>query len=92
MAPLSEGSIDIDQGNPQGWTPLIVASGMDYSRAVRILLNKGANVSIMTDGGVTALLLSAQKGHLEANTSGGSATPLHLAAEYGHSEVMSMLI
>ena len=58
MAPLSEGSIDIDQGNPQGWTPLIVASGMDYSSAVRILLNKGANVSIMTDGGVTALLLS----------------------------------
>ena len=104
MALLSGGSIDIDQGTPEGFTPLMIASGFGHSGAVRILLNKGANVSIVGDNGATALHLSTQKGHLatskmlvnkganlEAATTDG-VTPLHMVAEDGYSEVMRVLI
>ncbi len=47
MALLSDRSIDIDQVDPHGGTtPLMIASGMGHSHIVRILLKKGANVSI----------------------------------------------
>ena len=104
VALLSDGSIDIDQGNQHGWTPLMLASGKGHSHVVRILLNKRANASIVAGGGITALHASAGEGHLavckmlvnaganvEAATTEG-VTPLHMAAEYGHCEVMSMLI
>ena len=104
MALLSGGSIDIDQGTPEGFTPLMIASGFGHSGAVRILLNKGANVSIVGDNGATALHFSTQKGHLatskmlvnkganlEAATTDG-VTPLHMVAEDGYSEVMRVLI
>ena len=104
MALLSDGSIDIDQGNQHGWTPLMLASGKGHSHVVRILLNKRANASIVAGGGITALHASAGEGHLavckmlvnaganvEAATTEG-VTPLHMAAEYGHCEVMSCLL
>ncbi len=105
MALLSDGSIHIDQGNMNGGTPLMIASFKGHSGAVRILLKKGANVSIPADYGLTALHISAKQGHLavsrmlveagadlEAATSDLGDTPLHMAAERGHHEVMSMLI
>ncbi len=106
LALLSDGSIDVDQGNPQFWgcTPLMMASMQGHSSAVRILLNKSANLSKEADNGFTALHCSAEGGHLavtkmlvearadlEAATDAGD-TPLHLAAERGHHEVMSVLI
>ena len=55
-AQLSDGgSIDIDQGDPYGRTPLTMASRYGHLDIVRILLDKGANVSIAADGGATAL-------------------------------------
>lgn len=54
IALFSKGSIDIDQGTPGGETPLMLASMMGHEPVVRILLSKGANVSIES-GGITAL-------------------------------------
>lgn len=61
---LSSGSIDIDHTDPNGWTPLIFASVKGNKGVVRALLDKGANVSIAGDDGLTALLASVQYGHL----------------------------
>ena len=105
VALLSNGSIDIDQQEPQGATPLMLAAYNGFLRVVRILLNKGASVSIGGDDGVTALNLSAGEGHiavsealikagadLEAKNSLKGATPLHFAAVEGHSKVMRALV
>lgn len=104
MALLVKGSIDINQGDPQGYTPLMCAAVNGFSRIVRLLLDKGANVALVPDEGATALHASAQDGHvtvtkmlveagasLEAKSHQG-ATPLHMAAGNGHSGVMRVLI
>ena len=104
IAALSKGKIDIDQGDPMGWTPLMFAAQEGHSLVVRILLGRRANVSIADYGGVTALHLSAQHGHLavtvdlakagavlDAKDSKGG-TPLHMAAQCGHSGVIAALI
>lgn len=64
MALLSAGSFNIDQGNPRGVTPLMYAAQEGHSRVARILLDRGANVSIAKDGGFSAVHVSAQNGHL----------------------------
>ena len=105
VALLSSGLIDIDQGNPMGATPLMCAAFHGHSQVVGILLNKGANVSLVDEYGATALHLSAQEGDLsvsemlieagadlEGKTSKNGGTPLHLAATNAHSEVMKALI
>ena len=100
---LSEGSINIDQGDPKGMTPLMIAVEKNHSHIVRILLSRGADVSIEA-GGTTALHIAGYCGHLaaavglikagaEVDACGvGGYTPLHLAAEYGHTEVVVALI
>ena len=58
VALLSSGAVDIDQGDQNGFTPLMFASVLGHSGVVRILLHKGANASMVADGGCTALHLS----------------------------------
>ena len=102
---LSTGSIGIDQGDPQGYTPLTIAASRGYSCVVRILLDEGASVSFVGRDGFTALHRSAMKGHvavtkmligagadLEAKDSPGGDTPLLVAAYEGHFDVMRALI
>lgn len=101
---ISLGSINIDQGNPEGVTPLMMASERGHSRVVRAMPKRGADVSIAADGDATALHLSANNGHLAVTvdlTKAGAdleartfedATSLHLAAQVGHSDVMAALI
>ncbi|CAM9339061.1 unnamed protein product [Ectocarpus sp. 12 AP-2014] len=101
---LSRDPIDVNQGDSAGCTPLMLATTNGHPRVVRILLNHGANMSIVDDAGSDALLKSAIVGHsavtktlvkagahLEATDING-ATPLHLAATCGNSEVMRVLI
>lgn len=91
---VSKGTIDIDQGDPKGYTPLMRASFMGYPDVARILLNRGGSPSLAGDDGCTALHYSAQQGHLaitkmlveagadlEAISSVVNHTPLHLAAK-----------
>ncbi|CAM9660104.1 unnamed protein product [Ectocarpus sp. 4 AP-2014] len=95
---------DIDQLNPEGWSALMFAGQNGCPQVTRILLNKGADVSVVGDAGFSVLHIAAQNGHLavarlfmeagadlEATTPGGR-TPLHKAADEGHSEVMTALI
>ncbi|CAM9165699.1 unnamed protein product, partial [Ectocarpus fasciculatus] len=98
-------SIDINEGAQYGWNPLMLAAWRGSSRVVRILLNKGASVSVVADDGHTALHFSTQDGghpavtkmlikagaDIEAVTSEG-LTPLHLAADAGCWEVAQVLI
>ncbi len=103
-AALASGSIDIDQGDPKGFTPLMIAAASGDSRVASILQRRGANVSIVSDGGFTALHFSAQQGRLDVTkllVKAGAVidavddrgfTPLHMAADRGHWEIMSALI
>ncbi|CAM9607045.1 unnamed protein product, partial [Ectocarpus fasciculatus] len=75
------------------------------SRVVRILLDNGAKINLVADGGFDALSRAAMGGHLgvvkalltaganlEGITASLSVTPLHLAVAFGHTEVVSELI
>ncbi|CAN0019540.1 unnamed protein product [Ectocarpus sp. 4 AP-2014] len=104
LALLSGGSVDIDQGDPHGWTPLMFATAQGHSRTVRVLLDVGADASMVGENGATALIIAAQRGHLEAAEMLAEAgayleavtpqgfTPLHLAAYEGYPNVMRALI
>lgn len=82
----------------------MLATERGHSRVAKTLIEKGANVSVVGDGGFTALLASAQSGQqtiakmlvkarasLESADIDGS-TPLHIAAQGGHSGVMRVLL
>ena len=104
VALLWRGSPDINQGTPEGRTPLVFGAMNGYLSIVRILLNKGAHVLIRDDEDFTALHLSAMFGHLDVTTllvdagadleakSCRGHTPLHIAAQEGHLEVVAALV
>lgn len=101
---LSSGSISVNQIDPEGWTPVMVAADRGFSRIVRVLMDNGAEVSVSARDGNTALISAAQRGHLavvqmllegkanvQAVTSQGF-TALHVAAADGHSKVVKALL
>ncbi|CAM9872799.1 unnamed protein product [Ectocarpus fasciculatus] len=88
-----------------GWTPLMAAAYQGHSQVVGILLNKGADFSIVDKWGDTALITSALYGHVavtrmlvnagaDLETAGlrGGWTPLMAAAYKGHSQVVGILL
>lgn len=101
---LSSGSIDINQGTPEGVTPLTIAALNGFSRIVRVLLDKGANVSITDAKGSTALHHCAGGGHsevvgvlIEAGANPNSrrldgGTPMYMAALYGQLDTVKVLL
>lgn len=103
LALLATGSIDVDQSDSIGWTPLMGAANGGYAHVVRVLLSAGASMSRTNDSGNTALHVSAQQGHLavtkmlvEARTNleavdCGGFTPLHYAADQGRWRVVRFL-
>lgn len=101
---VSTGSIDIDEGGPQGFTPLMIAAKLGHARLAKALLIEGASISILSDGGASALTLSVDNGHVaaarvlleagadpETKTAEGY-TLLHVAVDRGHSHVTKLLI
>lgn len=102
---LSRRVIDINQGDPNGNTPLMYATLFNHPHIVRILLDNGAHASVADKEGDTAVHISAREGRLavtkilvragadlSAKSSQFGTTPLQQAAQAGHLEVMSVLI
>lgn len=101
---LSRGSIDVNQVDPDGWTPVMVAAERGFASIVRVLVDNGADVSTQAREGTTALISSAQRGHLAVVQTllAGKANPraathegftaLHVAASDGHSRVVKALL
>lgn len=55
LAVLAGGTVDIDQRDPAGITPLMMAACKGYSHIVKVLLETEANVSMVDDDGMAAL-------------------------------------
>ena len=104
VAALNSG-FDIDQGDTLGFTPLMFAAVNGNPHVVRVLLNRGANVSIVAGRMVGPVLHhAAAEGHVsivEMLIKAGAdvdwmspvtGTPLHLAVEAGNAEVARALI
>jgi ankyrin repeat protein len=85
-------------------TPLHSAARFGASSAVKFLLEKGADVSVMDESGNTALhlasifghgdivnLLIGQEAEVDALNTEGQA-PLHLASRYGNPECIKLLL
>lgn len=102
---LSAGWIDVNQGDPGGWTSLMIACLNGQSAVIRVLLDHDADKEIVRQhSGFTALLFAAHHGHhkitkmlLDAGADPDYAAPhgstsLHLAAEKGHSRVIRCLL
>ncbi|MCO5597637.1 hypothetical protein L7F22_051718 [Adiantum nelumboides] len=89
----------VNVGDEEGWTALHSAVSSGHLSIVEILLQAGADVSSVTNGGRTALHYAASKGRLklaevliahESNVNEKDqfgCTPLHRAASAGHSNV-----
>lgn len=102
---LSSGSFDIDEVEPEiGFSALMLAAGAGHARVVKIILDHGADTSIVSPGGCTAVHLSAQEGHVAATTmlinagadleavDNEGVTPLHMAAHSGDWRVIRSLV
>eukprot|EP00903_Cladosiphon_okamuranus_P022139 g20360.t1 len=104
VAILSSEPFDIDESDPQGFTPLMHAAFAGHTDVTRVLLNRGANVFITEDQGATALFFSVQQGHLDVArllVQAGSDvetrsiighTPLFKAAMKGYTEMARVLV
>jgi len=60
----STGSIDINAGTSEGFTPLMISSVKGFPRVTRVLLNRGADTSVV-DELFTELHMSSREGWLE---------------------------
>ena len=89
-----------------GWTPLHLAAFFGHTRAVRLLVERGADPHAVSRNPTanTPLHAAAVRGHHDAaavliakgadvnRPAGGGWTPLHLAAGSGHAELATLLI
>ncbi len=59
---LIAAGVDVNQGDSDGWTPLMAAAGGGHTAIVEKLLAAGANVNAQTTFGLTPLMAAAAKG------------------------------
>lgn len=102
---LSKASIDVNEPNTKGFTPLIMASQEGHHHVVAMLIEHGARLTAAASGDkATALMMAAQNGYviitkllidagaeLDASNKYG-ATALQLAADGGYIGVVEILI
>jgi ankyrin repeat protein len=106
MKRLVAAKADVNLVADDGWTPLIQAMYAEPAEAVpmaQVLLQAGADASIVNGEGNSALMLAADrdipalipalvKGGANINERGRDGTPLVVAAEKGHSAVVRSLL
>ncbi len=88
----------------RGFTPLIIGAQQGHSRIISVLVNNGADLSIVDVQGFSALHNSSYYGHLEASmvlvkagadltaTTPDGFSPLHLAVQNRHLELLAALV
>ncbi|XP_048252515.1 ankyrin repeat and KH domain-containing protein 1-like [Haliotis rufescens] len=87
------------------WTPVMPAARWGHSNVVKLLVSKGADVSLVDKDGDNILRLACMGGHLETvefvlslnvvdinSRGGGSRTPVMTAAEWRHRDVVELLV
>ncbi|KAI0509465.1 ankyrin repeat-containing domain protein [Xylaria bambusicola] len=52
-------------GNKDGWTPLNSAVACGHIEVIELLLNKGANLTVVNNAGLTPLNLASNNGHID---------------------------
>ena len=96
----------ISRVSEDGWTPLHLAAFFGRDEAVRLLLERGADVHAVSKNPTanTPLHAAAVRGHVAVvglllergadpnRAAGGGFTPLHLTAGAGHEAVASLLL
>lgn len=95
-----EDGVDINCRSKSGFTPLYMAAQEDRLEVCSHLLNKGANQSLGTDDGFTALAVALQQGHdrivsllLQYDSKGKvKLPPLHLAAKKDDAQAALVLL
>src|SRR5437773_12357019 len=57
---------NVNEADPQGWTPLFHAAHRGDTEAIRLLVEAGADVNLGIETGFTALFSAVLGGHLAA--------------------------
>jgi len=97
---------DVDETDPNGATPLLVASRRKANPVIQYLLDKGARIGQTDNNGwgvlhhallssgedPTTLQLLIQKGAAVDTANCDNETPLHFASKYGKRSLVSILI
>ncbi|XP_048257918.1 serine/threonine-protein phosphatase 6 regulatory ankyrin repeat subunit A-like isoform X2 [Haliotis rufescens] len=102
---LSLNVVDIDSRGGGSWTPVMRAAYRGHRDVVELLVNKGADVSLVDKDGDNILHLACIRGHLEIvkfvlslnvvdinSRGGGSWTPVMRATNRGHRYVVELLV
>ncbi|MHC4464183.1 MAG: ankyrin repeat domain-containing protein [Planctomycetota bacterium] len=88
-------SADVNAKDDDGQTPVDVAVSRNRKEVMKLLVEKGADVSLHTAARIGALAkvksLIGKGADINAKDTSGQ-TPLHYAVEYGHKDVVELLI
>ena len=101
---LVEEGVSKDDGDTNGWTPLIYATLNGHFSVVQYMLEQGADKDKATNDDATPLFAAAQNGHLPVvqylleqgadkdKATNNGVSPLLIAAQEGHLAVVQCLV
>jgi ankyrin repeat protein len=99
---ISQGA-DVNQGTPQGATPLHFAARLGQIPLTQLLLEQGADIHAIYQSTWTPMHLAAKGGHVDVaklllkygaviNGTKSTAAPLHIAVQEGHQRMAAFLL